>query len=158
MEVVEVTEVTMPWQGGLGGVIGQSIGPGGRSQRRAGRWEDRKNSIRPKNNCREEAATEALWTEQGQRHEAFRRKATLDHDSSPPPLLFRAAPTADRSSQASGQTGAVDDGLHHRDNNARSKLHLWPTAACNNARLLSEIRIRGTSSWTRWATMGTPKV
>ena len=41
--------------------------------------------------------------------------------------LVRAAPVAYGNSQARGQIGAVDAGLHHSHSNARSKPHLQPT-------------------------------
>ena len=41
--------------------------------------------------------------------------------------LFRAAPAADGSSRASGQTGAAAAGLHHSHSNARSEQGLRPT-------------------------------
>ena len=41
--------------------------------------------------------------------------------------LFRAAPAAYGSSQASGEIGATAAGLHHSHSNTGSRLHLQPT-------------------------------
>ena len=43
-------------------------------------------------------------------------------------FLFRAAPEAYGSSQARGWIGATAANLHHSHCNARSELHVWPTA------------------------------
>ena len=42
-------------------------------------------------------------------------------------LVFRAAPAANRGSQARGPIGATAAGLHHSHSNAGSEWHLRPT-------------------------------
>ena len=81
-------------------------------------------------------------------------------------FLYRASLVAYGSSRARGWIGAAPAGLHHGHGNARSELHLWPTARGNARSLTHWVTPESEPASSRilvgfltnWATTETPNL